>query len=57
VLGSIAEVFPGVPSGIEILYCIITFAAGCAAILLLSYSENKKEMLQNKLERESVENK
>ncbi len=51
VLGSIAEVFPGVPSGMEILYCIITFAAGCAAIMLLSYSENKKEMQANRAER------
>ena len=53
VLGSIAEVFPGVPSGIEIILCTITFAAGCAAILLLSYSENKKEIRQNREERKS----
>jgi len=55
VLGSIAEVFPGVPSGVEILLCVLTFAAGCGAILLLSYSENKKEIQQNKKEREDAE--
>lgn len=33
VLGSLVQVFPGVPSGTEILPCILTFFAGLAAIL------------------------
>ncbi len=40
VLGSLAEVFPGIPSGIDIAVCAITFAAGAAAILILSKVEN-----------------
>lgn len=42
VLGSITEVFPGVPSGLEILLCILTFAIGAGCILLLSSREAKK---------------
>lgn len=33
VLGSLVQVFPGVPSGTEILPCILTFFAGLAVIL------------------------
>lgn len=43
VLGSITEVFPGVPSGIEILLCILTFAIGAGCIILLSNREAKKK--------------
>lgn len=43
VLGSLAEVFPGVPSGIDIAVCAITFAAGAAAILILSKVENDQD--------------
>ncbi|HWQ79408.1 MAG TPA: DUF368 domain-containing protein [Anaerovoracaceae bacterium] len=32
-LGSLAQVFPGVPEGLEILSCILTFFAGLAVIL------------------------
>lgn len=44
VLGSITEVFPGVPSGKEILLCILTFVMGAACILLLSSRESKKNI-------------
>lgn len=36
VLGSIAEIFPGIPEGPELLICIITLAAGYTVIRLLS---------------------
>ena len=36
VVGSLAEVFPGIPSGWEILLCLVTLAAGFGAIRLLS---------------------
>jgi putative membrane protein len=36
VLGSLVQVFPGIPSGAEILPCILTFAAGLAVILRIS---------------------
>lgn len=38
-LGSLVEVFPGVPKGYEIILCIVTFLAGFAAILYLSKKE------------------
>lgn len=39
VLGSLTEVFPGIPTGPQILICIITFAAGCAGIMAISRKE------------------
>ena len=39
VLGSVAYVFPGVPSGWEIPVCAVFLAAGCAAIYALSARE------------------
>ncbi|MDO4546253.1 MAG: DUF368 domain-containing protein [Bacillota bacterium] len=39
VLGSLIEVFPGVPSGWQILLCIVTMFAGFAAIMWLSRKE------------------
>ena len=42
VLGSIVELFPGIPSGPEILFCILTFAAGFGIIRLVSVTEIKQ---------------
>lgn len=39
VLGSLTEVFPGIPTGPQILLCILTFAAGCAGIMFISRKE------------------
>lgn len=39
VLGSVIQVFPGVPYGWDILWCILTAAAGFAAIYFLSKNE------------------
>lgn len=36
VLGSVKELFPGVPSGMEILFCIVSAALGFAAIYFIS---------------------
>ncbi|NLD20258.1 MAG: DUF368 domain-containing protein [Clostridiales bacterium] len=36
VLGSMVEIFPGVPSGIDILICLITLVAGFGIIKLIS---------------------
>lgn len=44
ILGSMAEVFPGVPKGLTIITCIITFALGFGAISFLSLNERKKNM-------------
>ncbi len=41
ILGSIAAIFPGVPVSWDILFCILTLAAGYAAIRLLSRMEEK----------------
>ena len=41
ILGSIVTIFPGVPTSWDILYCILTLAAGYAAIRLLSRAEEK----------------
>ena len=41
ILGSIAELFPGIPSGGELVLCILTLAAGFFAVLLLSRAELK----------------
>lgn len=41
VLGSLIEVFPGVPSGIDIVICILTFLAGFVFITMLSRLEMK----------------
>lgn len=39
-LGSLVQVFPGVPAGTEILPCILTFLAGLAAILFIGKNRN-----------------
>ena len=36
VLGSIIEVFPGIPTGMNILYCLLSFVVGLGLILLMS---------------------
>ncbi len=41
-LGSLAETFPGIPSGIEWVFCILALAVGFAAIYALTYYSNKK---------------
>lgn len=41
VIGSMAEVFPGVPTGSELLVCTIMLTAGFCAIRLLSWKETK----------------
>ena len=35
VLGSLAEVFPGIPTGTQLLLCLLLLAAGFGAIRLL----------------------
>ena len=47
ILGSLAETFPGIPSGIEWLICILTFAAGFAIIYILSRLESLKSTESN----------
>ena len=42
VLGSIVELFPGIPSGPEMLFCILTFAVGFGIIRLVSVTEIKQ---------------
>lgn len=42
ILGSMAEVFPGVPKGLTILICIFTFFLGFGGIYLLSKKEQNK---------------
>lgn len=39
VLGSLVEVFPGIPKGYEIILCIVTFLVGFVAIFFLSGKE------------------
>ena len=41
ILGSLGELFPGTPSGGELVLCILTLAAGFFAVLLLSRAELK----------------
>ncbi len=41
-LGSLAETFPGIPSGIEWVICILTVAAGFAALYSVSYFSSRK---------------
>ena len=36
VAGSMVEIFPGLPSGLELLICPLTLAAGFAGIFFLS---------------------
>ena len=43
VLGSIAEVFPGIPTWPELLLCLVTLVAGLLAIYFLSRQELKYE--------------
>ena len=45
-LGSVFEIFPGVPQGLALPVCILTFAAGFSAIFFLSRMEIKKEQLR-----------
>ena len=45
-LGSVFEIFPGVPQGLSLPVCILTFAAGFSAIFFLSRMEMKKEQLR-----------
>ena len=42
ILGSLGELFPGIPSGWELVLCILTLAAGFFAVLLLSRAELKE---------------
>lgn len=42
VLGSMAEVFPGIPTGPELLLSLFMLAAGFGAIRLLSWKETKR---------------
>lgn len=42
ILGSLGELFPGIPSGGELVLCILTLAAGFFAVLLLSRTELKE---------------
>jgi len=41
-LGSLPELFPGLPTGINIPICILTFAVGFCFIFFLQKLENKK---------------
>lgn len=41
VMGSVIDAFPGVPKGLEILICPLTFAAGLSIIKLVSKASNK----------------
>lgn len=41
VLGSIVELFPGIPAGPDLLYCLLTFFVGFGAIRFLSANEMK----------------
>ncbi len=41
-LGSLPELFPGLPKGMGIITCIITFIAGFSAIYFSQFFENKK---------------
>lgn len=42
IIGSMAEIFPGIPSGSELLLCALTLAAGFFAVWSLSRIEMKK---------------
>lgn len=39
VLGSLTELFPGIPAGIDIFSCVVTFVAGFCSIFFLSKKE------------------
>ena len=41
-LGSLTELFPGIPFGMDIPICLLTFAAGFCFIFFLQLMENKK---------------
>ena len=43
VLGSVREIYPGVPTGIQIPICIVSICAGFAAIIFISRRELKSE--------------
>ena len=42
IIGSIIEVFPGIPNGLEWVRCLLTAAVGFEAIMLLSQVENTR---------------
>ncbi len=42
-LGSVAEIFPGIPTGADLFICCAAFAAGVLAILFLSRMELEKQ--------------
>lgn len=42
ILGSLNEIFPGVPTGFTLIFCIITFLLGFGGIYYLSLRERKK---------------
>jgi putative membrane protein len=43
ILGSLVEVFPGIPTGLELVVSMIALVAGAAIILLLSKKEMENE--------------
>lgn len=43
VLGSLKEVFPGIPKGMDIIFCIAAFAAGASAVFFLSRKGEEKK--------------
>ncbi|WP_242964921.1 DUF368 domain-containing protein [Scatolibacter rhodanostii] len=43
-IGSVVDVFPGLPIGWEIPICLVLFAAGFAAIFFMTKLEEKKEL-------------
>lgn len=47
-IGSVVDVFPGMPTGWEIPICIVLFAAGFFAIYFMSKLEEKKELAESK---------
>lgn len=48
ILGSVAEIFPGIPGGTEMLPCILLFAAGFAAIWGMSRLEKIEKIQDSK---------
>ena len=42
ILGSLGELFPGIPSDGELILCVLTLAAGFFAVLFLSRAELKE---------------
>lgn len=44
VLGSLVEVYPGIPTGMGVLLCLVTFSLGFFSIFLLSLKEDDQEV-------------